>query len=90
LLLFVKKDIIKNLRHLGTIVAFEINTTEKDDYLHNIGFEFTRYCLENGIYLRSLGNTIYIMPPYCITKKELKKIYKVIKDFLVINYLEAS
>jgi len=90
LLLFVKKDIIKNLRRLGTIVAFEINTTEKDDYLHNIGFEFTRYCLENGVYLRSLGNTIYIMPPYCITKKELKKIYKVIKGFLVINYLEAS
>ena len=90
LLLFVKKDIIKNLRRLGTIVAFEINTTEKDDYLHNIGFEFTRYCLKNGVYLRSLGNTIYIMPPYCITKKELKKIYKVIKGFLVINYLEAS
>ena len=79
LLLFVKKDIIKNLRRLGTIVAFEINTTEKDDYLHNIGFEFTKYCLENGVYLRSLGNTIYIMPPYCITKKELKKIYKVIQ-----------
>jgi len=22
-----------------------------------------------------LGNTVYIMPPYCITKEELNKIY---------------
>ena len=78
---FEKKNIIKNLRQLGTIFAFEINTPEKDDYLHNIGTEFTKYCLENGVYLRALGNTIYTMPPYCITKKELKKIYKVIKRF---------
>ena len=85
--LFEKKNVIKNLRHLGTIFAFEVNTTEKDHYLHNIGTVFTKYCLENGVYLRALGNTIYIMPPYCITKKELKKIYDVIIEFLEINYL---
>jgi adenosylmethionine---8-amino-7-oxononanoate aminotransferase len=84
--LFEKKNIIKNLRHLGTISAFEVNTNEKDEYLHNIGSLFTKYCLENGVYLRALGNTIYVMPPYCITKKELKKIYWVIKKFLQIHY----
>ena len=81
-----KKNVIKNLRHLGTICAFEINTTAKDDYLHNIGVVFTQYCLENGVYLRALGNTIYTMPPYCITKKELKKIYDVIIEFLERHY----
>jgi adenosylmethionine---8-amino-7-oxononanoate aminotransferase len=85
--LFEKKNVIKNLRHLGTIFAFEVHTIEKDDYLHNVGTVFTKYCLEEGVYLRSLGNTIYVMPPYCITKKELKKIHKVIKNFLEINYL---
>ena len=80
--IFQQKNIIKNLRHLGTIIAFEVNTTEVDGYLHNITSDFTKFCLEKGVYLRSLGNTIYIMPPYCIRKKELKKIYDVIEDFL--------
>jgi adenosylmethionine-8-amino-7-oxononanoate aminotransferase len=89
--LFEKKNVIKNLRHLGTIFAFEVLTPEKDNYLHNIGAVFTKYCLEQGVYLRALGNTIYVMPPYCITKKELKRIYTVIKNFLEINYMgEAS
>jgi adenosylmethionine---8-amino-7-oxononanoate aminotransferase len=79
---FKEKNIIKNLRYLGTICAFEINTNESDNYLHNIGFAFTDYCLQNGVYLRALGNTIYIMPPYCITKKELRRVYDVIKAFL--------
>jgi adenosylmethionine-8-amino-7-oxononanoate aminotransferase len=86
---FEKKNVIKNLRLLGTIFAFEITTTGKDEYLHNIGIIFTKYCLENGVYLRALGNTIYIMPPYCITKKELKQIYEVIQKFLERNYLGA-
>ncbi|MDQ6902501.1 MAG: adenosylmethionine--8-amino-7-oxononanoate transaminase [Bacteroidota bacterium] len=83
---FEEKNIIKNLRLLGTIVAFEVNTKEKDGYLHNMATEFSAYCLDMGVYLRAMGNTIYTMPPYCITKKELKKVYTVIEDFLNINY----
>jgi len=79
---FEAKNIIKNLRHFGTILAFEVNTNEEDGYLHNIGTEFTKYCLQNGVYLRAMGNTIYVMPPYCITKKELIKVYSVIESFL--------
>ena len=79
---FEDKNIIKNLRHLGTILAFEVHTNEEDGYLHNIGAEFTKFCLQKGVYLRAMGNTIYVMPPYCITKKELNKVYKVIEDFL--------
>ena len=79
---FEKKNIIKNLRQVGTVFAFEVNTNEKDDYLQDIGNDFTKFCLQNGVYLRALGNTIYAMPPYCITKKELKKIYGVIEIFL--------
>jgi len=84
---FEKENIIKNLRHLGTICAFEIHRNENDNYLHNIGSQFTDYCLQNGVYLRALGNTIYIMPPYCITKKELRRVYSVAEAFLqsIIN-----
>ena len=86
---FETENIIKNLRQLGTIMAFEVNTNEKDGYLQNIGMEFTNYCLDNGVYLRALGNTIYMMPPYCITKKELKKIHDTIINFLEKNYSEG-
>jgi adenosylmethionine-8-amino-7-oxononanoate aminotransferase len=79
---FEDKNIIKNLRHLGTILAFEVHTNEEDGYLANIGTEFTKFCLQKGVYLRAMGNTIYVMPPYCITKKELNKVYKVIETFL--------
>jgi adenosylmethionine-8-amino-7-oxononanoate aminotransferase len=82
LLIFKEKNIIKNIRQSGTIIAFEICTSENDNYLNNISNYFTPFCLEHGVYLRSMGNTIYVMPPYCITSKELKKIYGVIEQFL--------
>ena len=80
--IFKEKNIIKNIRQSGTIIAFEICTSENDNYLNNISNYFTPFCLEHGVYLRSMGNTIYVMPPYCITSKELKKIYGVIEQFL--------
>ena len=33
---------------------------------------------EAGVLLRPLGNTVYVMPPYCITEAELDLIYSVI------------
>jgi adenosylmethionine-8-amino-7-oxononanoate aminotransferase len=73
---------IKNVRETGTIVAFEVVTPDGDSYLNNIRDSFTPYCMQHGVYLRPLGNTIYIMPPYCIKKRELKKVYEVIERFL--------
>ncbi|MFL9484671.1 adenosylmethionine--8-amino-7-oxononanoate transaminase [Chitinophagaceae bacterium LWZ2-11] len=65
----------KNIRCLGTILAFEI-PEGKDEYLNNIGSSITEKALEQGVYLRPLGNTVYIMPPYCITNEELEKVYE--------------
>jgi adenosylmethionine-8-amino-7-oxononanoate aminotransferase len=70
--------VVKNARTLGTILAFEINTG-RDEYINAIGPDITRAALEAGIYLRPLGNTVYVMPPYCITEKEMDQVY----DFLV-------
>lgn len=80
---FEEKNIIKNVRQSGTIIAFEMCTSENDNYLNNISGDFTPFCMEHGVYLRSMGNTIYIMPPYCISNKELKKVYNIL-----IMYLE--
>lgn len=68
---------IINIRTLGTILAFEINVGKKE-YLNNIATTVTQQALNEGVYIRPLGNTVYIMPLYCITKNELAKIYSTI------------
>jgi adenosylmethionine---8-amino-7-oxononanoate aminotransferase len=67
----------RNLRQLGTIIAFEINAGA-DGYLNSISQAVTARALQRGIYLRPLGNTVYFMPPYCITGEQLDSVY----DFL--------
>jgi len=72
---------IKNVRSLGTILAFEIDKGE-DVYLNTISQAITKSALQKGVYLRPLGNTVYIMPPYCITDEELDKIYTVLLEMI--------
>lgn len=75
----IKNDpFVKEVRHQGTILAIELKTREDSSYFNSIKDEVYHYCLENGLLLRPLGNTLYIMPPYCITNEELEKIYRVI------------
>ena len=72
---------IKNVRILGTILAFEIKQG-KDEYLNDVSATITKRCLQKGIYLRPLGNTVYIMPPYCILEEELEAIYSVMDELI--------
>lgn len=72
---------VRNVRVLGTIIAFEIEAGE-DGYINTIGADITRESLLNGIYLRTLGNTVYIMPPYCTTAAELQQVYTFLEGFL--------
>ena len=71
----------KNVRTLGDIFAFEVQTNG-NDYVSNIGVKLYEYYRKNGVLLRPLGNTVYIMPPYCIKEESLKKIFDVIEDSL--------
>ncbi len=73
--------LIKNIRQQGTIVAFEMDLG-RDGYLNNISAIITQKALAKGVYLRPLGNTVYIMPPYCIMKEELSTVYAIIKEIL--------
>ena len=71
-----------NPRLLGTILAFELNTANHG-YLNSISTTITNLALAKGIFLRPLGNTVYIMPPYCINNAELCRIFdflRVLKD----------
>lgn len=72
---------VRNLRVLGTIIAFEIDKG-RDEYLNNISTVITKKAMSKGVYLRPLGNTLYLMPPYCITMAELNQVYSTIISIL--------
>lgn len=66
---------IKNPRSLGTVLAFEIRSNGQDGYLNAAGAKVIEHFFGRGIFLRPLGNTIYLIPPYCTTPAELDHIY---------------
>jgi len=73
---------VSKTRILGSIAAFDFNKISKD-YGSSDTQELKKIFLENGLLLRPLGNTIYLMPPYCIEEKTLKECYKKIIDILM-------
>lgn len=73
---------IENIRHLGTIVAFDVKTDSQSNYFNNLRDFLYDNFIQRGILLRPLGNTIYVLPPYVITKEQLKRVYLVIEEVL--------
>ncbi|KIC93082.1 adenosylmethionine--8-amino-7-oxononanoate transaminase [Flavihumibacter solisilvae] len=68
-------------RSLGTILAFEISQGE-NVYLNQVGLEVMTKSMDRNVYLRPLGNTVYFMPPYCISDDEYDKLSSVTLDIL--------
>lgn len=62
---------------LGTILVLEYKL-EAELCRYEFRQRLIEYFLENGIILRPLGNILYLLPPYCISQEELRKIYSVI------------
>lgn len=66
-------------RQIGTIAAIDLAVPDAG-YLAAIAPRLYAFFLEHGILLRPLGNTVYIMPPYCTTEPELDMVYDVIRE----------
>jgi adenosylmethionine---8-amino-7-oxononanoate aminotransferase len=73
---------VKNARCFGTIVAVELRTKEGTHYFNAMRDQIYNHFMSRNILLRPLGNIIYILPPYVITREELNSIYKEIELFL--------
>jgi adenosylmethionine---8-amino-7-oxononanoate aminotransferase len=67
----------ENIRCLGTIAALDLKVPDPG-YLAGIAPELAAFFLARGVLLRPLGNTLYVMPPYCVTAAELDMIYDAI------------
>lgn len=73
---------VKNPRLLGTILAFELVTDGADGYTNQLADHLHRFFRSKRIMLRPLGNTLYILPPYCITNEQLDQVYASIRELV--------
>ncbi len=69
----------RNARRTGTITALELETRD-GGYLAGIGPGLQAFFRSRNLLLRPLGNTVYVMPPYCVTAADLDEIYAAIRD----------
>jgi len=70
------REIIKHTRTIGTIAAFDLKSEK------NLTNVLKRKFLENGLLLRPLKNTVYLLPPYSIKEEELKESYSLINEII--------
>jgi adenosylmethionine-8-amino-7-oxononanoate aminotransferase len=42
-----------------------------------------QFFMERGIFLRPLGNTVYLLPPYITTAEQLNRMYQSIEALLM-------
>jgi adenosylmethionine---8-amino-7-oxononanoate aminotransferase len=75
---------VKTTRILGVIFALEVKTENQESYYGTLRNKMYDFFIENGVVLRPVGSTVYILPPYIITKNQLDKIYKTIENVLEI------
>lgn len=71
---------VKSTRQLGVVFAIDLNT--KIERYGDLRDKLLKFFMDRGVFLRPLGNTIYIQVPYVISKEELQKVYSVIEEAL--------
>jgi adenosylmethionine---8-amino-7-oxononanoate aminotransferase len=71
---------VTNIRILGTIIALDLVAPDRG-YLSGVGPALQKLALERGVLLRPLGDTVYVLPPYCSTASDLAQAYDVIGEF---------
>jgi adenosylmethionine---8-amino-7-oxononanoate aminotransferase len=58
---------VRHFRHLGMIWAFDVV-----DATPGFSARFHRRALAHGVFIRPIGNTVYVMPPYVTSADEMR------------------
>ncbi len=75
---FSKRKDITNIRQKGTMFAMDVAVDKGKGYLSQVQPVLYDLFLSQNMLLRPLGNTVYILPPYCVTQQDLDEIYDAI------------
>ncbi|CAM3911692.1 adenosylmethionine--8-amino-7-oxononanoate transaminase [Mesobacillus zeae] len=90
--LFKDQPYIGEYRQTGMVGAIELvrNKATKEPFPgeERIGYKIYRLALEKGLLLRPLGSILYFMPPYVITKAEIKAMIDITNE-VIQEYFET-
>jgi len=75
------QPLVADVRGIGGIAAIEL-ATSNGGYLDDIGPKLTTEFVKRGLLLRPMGNILYFMPPYVITRSEVDWAFDQISDVL--------
>jgi adenosylmethionine---8-amino-7-oxononanoate aminotransferase len=67
----------ESVRQTGTITAMDLKTSDPG-YMSPLGPVLQAHFRDARVLLRPLGNTIYVLPPYCVTSEDLAVVYDAI------------
>ena len=67
-------------RRCGTIAALDLRV-DGAGYLAAAGQRLRGFALDQGVLLRPLGSTVYVLPPYGISAAELDRVWEAIAAF---------
>ena len=73
---------VKHPRLLGTVAAFDLAVEGTSGYLNPAGPQIKRIAMEQGVFLRPLGQVVYLMPPLCISDEQLARCYAALNHAL--------
>ena len=71
---------VHSTRQQGTIFALELDVAM--ERYGNLRYQIYERCMTEGVYLRPLGSTIYILAPFVTTQEQMQKVYAAIKKVL--------
>jgi len=69
---------LTNARRLGTIAAVDFDGA-RSGYLSGLGPRLLAFFRERDLLIRPLGDTVYVMPPYCIEGDDLNRVWDAIE-----------
>ena len=70
---------VKDVRLKGTMAVVERQASDSS-YSSFFAEEATTKAMKRGVFLRPLGGSVYLLPPYCITEGELNRVWDVVES----------
>jgi adenosylmethionine---8-amino-7-oxononanoate aminotransferase len=62
---------VESVRQTGTILALDVRAAEAG-YLSALSPKLYRHFIASGVLLRPIGQSIYVLPPYCTSRQDLE------------------
>ena len=84
---------VGDVRHIGMIGAVELfkDVTKKKPYppADKMGIKVCAEMRKHGVLTRPIGNTIVLMPPYCVTDVQLAQMLDVLRDAINVSIVNG-